>query len=208
MQPRKTIILASQSRDRKRLLTNAAIPHKVIKSNYEEIFQPDLTSKELALFHAKGKALSVQKMIEMDPKLILTNHFIIIAADTVVDFKKDILGKAKNKAHAKEMLKKLMGNTHLLITGVILYDSESNRFAEYVDSTEVEFSSLTDEEIANYVNFSEEYKWRAGSYSMFDRASVFIKSISGSPSNVIGLPMEFTYNQLKEFGINLLKIKK
>ena len=70
------------------------------------------------------------------------------------------------------------------------------------------FSPLDDEEIIDYITYSDEYKWRAGSYSMFDRASIFIESISGSPSNVIGLPMDFIYKELKKLGVNLLKIKK
>ncbi len=203
----KTIILASQSRDRKRLLSNAAIPHVVIVSDYEELPKPVLSSKELALSHAKGKAHSVNQILKINPNLIPTKEFIIIAADTVVDLKGEILGKAKNKAHAIEMLKKLMGKIHSLITGVVVFDSKTESTSEFVDTTKVEFSALTDEEIEDYVNFCDEYRWRAGSYSMFDRASVFIKNISGSPSNVIGLPMDFTYSQLKKYGVDLLKIK-
>ena len=139
--------------------------------------------------------------------MIPTDQFIIIAADTVVDFKGEILGKAKNVSHANRTLKKLMGKTHALTTGVVIYDSESETSIEYIDITEVRFSYLSDEEINDYITFSDEYKWRAGSYSMFDRASVFIESISGSPSNVIGLPMDFVYKELKKFGVNLLKIE-
>jgi septum formation protein len=206
MKSSKTIILASQSRDRKRLFSNAKIPHVVIVSEYEEKLLPGLSSKELALFHACGKALSVQKMIETNRNLISTMHFIIISADTVVDIEGEILGKSKNKSHAIEMLRKLMGKTHLLITGVVVYDSESDSSVEHIDTTEVRFASLTEEEISDYVTYGDEYKWRAGSYSMFDRASVFIESISGSPSNVIGLPMHFIYNQLKMYGVNLLRL--
>ncbi len=203
----KTIILASQSRDRKRLLLNAAIPHVVIVSDYNESHKPGLSSKELVSLHAKGKANSVKQLLKINPKQIPTKDFIIIAADTVVDINGEILGKAKNKIHAIIMLKKLMGNTHSLITGVIIFDSETNATSEFVDATEVEFSPLSDDEIEDYVSFCDEYRWRAGSYSMFDRASIFIRHISGSPSNVIGLPMEFTYTQLKKYGVDLLKIK-
>ncbi len=203
----KTIILASQSRDRKRLLSNANIPHTVIISKYEENPQPGLASKELALFHARGKLSSVQKIVNNEQNLIPTDHYIIIAADTIVDFKGDILGKAKNKGHAIQTLQKLRGKTHILTTGVVIYDSESDISVEHIDVTEVRFSSLTDEEITDYVTFSDEYRWRAGSYSMFDRASVFIESITGSPSNVIGLPMDFVYKELKKIGVNLLKVE-
>ena len=87
-------------------------------------------------------------------------------------------------------------------------DLSENNSTEHVNCTSVKFSLLTAEEILYYVTYSDEYKWRAGCYSMFDRASVFIESISGSPSNVIGLPMEFVYSQLKKLGLNLLKIEE
>lgn len=204
----KTIILASQSRDRKRLLTNAKIPHVIIVSDYDEKLQSGMSSKQLALHHAHGKANSVNEMVKKNSDLIPTDKFIIIAADTVVDFNGEILGKAKNPDHAKETLKKLMGNTHKLITGVVILDSESHITSEYVDCTSVEFSPLSEKEISDYINFSDEYKWRAGCYSMFDRASVFIESVTGSPSNVIGLPMDYIYKELKKFGFNILKIKE
>jgi len=207
MKLQKTIILASQSRDRKRLLSNANIPHTVIVSKYDEKDRPGLSPKELALFHARGKSSSVKIILRNEQNLIPTDQYIIIAADTIVDFKGEILGKAKNETHANQILKKLMGKTHSLTTGVVIYDSESETSIEYIDITEVRFSSLSEEEITDYITFSDEYKWRAGSYSMFDRASVFIESISGSPSNVIGLPMDFVYKELKKFGVNLLKIE-
>ena len=197
-----------KSRDRKRLLSNASIPHTVIVSKYEENPQPKLTSRELTLFHARGKASSVKKLLKINPNLIPTIHYLIIAADTVVDYNGETLGKAKNQAHAIETLKKLVGNTHTLITGVVLYNSETETSSKYVDSTSVKFSFLTDEEIIDYVSHSDEYKWRAGCYSIFDRASIFIESISGSPSNVIGLPMDFIYKELKKSGVDLLKIEE
>ncbi|MBN2157391.1 MAG: septum formation protein Maf [Candidatus Lokiarchaeota archaeon] len=208
MEPKKTIILASQSRDRKRLLSNANIPHIVIVSDYKERNTMDLSSTQLCILHAKGKAYSVRLMLEKNPILIQTPQYVIIAADTIVDFRGELIGKAENISCAKEILQKLMGNTHVLMTGVVIYDSESDTTVEYIDKTDVKFAELSDEEIENYVTYSDEYKWRAGSYSMFDRASVFIESISGSPSNVIGLPMSFVYQQLKKFGINILKLKK
>jgi septum formation protein len=207
MTSKKTIILASQSRDRKKLLSNACIPHEVIVSEYVESPHEELSSKELSLFHAHGKALSVQKLVADNPNMIQTTEYIIIAADSVVDLNGKILGKATDKEHAIRMLNDLMGKTHLLITGVVIFDSDEDTTSEYVGTTEVKFSSLTEDEVESYVTYSNEYRWRAGSYSMFDRASVFIESISGSPSNVIGLPMEFVYQELKKLGVNLLHFR-
>jgi len=203
---RKTIILASQSKDRKRLFSNARIPHIVIISKYEEKSQPTLSPKELALFHARGKLASAREIVESNKAvLIATEHYVIIAADTLVELEGEIIGKAKDRSHAIQILKKLMGKIHTLITGVVVYDSETNTSAERVDTTQVRFSSLSEQEIIDYVTNSDEYKWRAGSYSMFDRASVFIESVSGSPSNVIGIPMDFIFSQLKKFNINILE---
>jgi len=202
----KTIILASQSRDRKRLLKSSKIPHVVIISEYEEEIQPKMSSKQLALHHAHGKANSVVKMVRENPLLISTDSFIIIAADTVVDFNGETIGKAKDQAHAMETLKKLVGKTHSLITGVVIYDSETDTATDYQDSTLVKFSSLSDDEIRDYITHSDEYKWRAGCYSIFGRASIFIESISGSPSNVIGLSMDFVFRTLKKYGLSVLKM--
>ncbi|MHA1729483.1 MAG: Maf family protein, partial [Promethearchaeota archaeon] len=107
---------------------------------------------------------------------------------------------------ASKILQILSGNVHKLITGVAIYDSESENSDEFFDLTEVKFAKLDPDEIEMYLSNSDEYKNRAGAYSLSEQAGLFIERINGSPSNVIGLPMDKIYSTLKKFGINLLKI--
>ena len=128
---------------------------------------------------------------------------IIIAADTVVEFKGKIIGKAKNKAQAFQILKSLINSSHNLLTGVAITELNNPKVVVDYDCTIVTFLDISDNEIRNYIN-TEEWKGRAGAYSIRDRASLFIKEIRGSPSNVIGLPMQKIFQILKkDFGLNL-----
>ncbi len=199
----KTIILASGSRDRKEIFEKSGIPFRIIVSNYEEKYDENenLSPEELVIYLAKGKLETVKKKVKKP-------SYIIISADTIVDFNGNILGKAKNKEEAFRTLKLLSGKKHNLITGVCIYDSESDVTEEIYDKTIVEFVNLDDSEIWNYINHSNEYIGRAGAYSLRERAGFFIKSIEGSPSNVIGLPINLIYQVLKKFGVNLLEIPK
>ena len=115
-----------------------------------------------------------------------------------------IIGKAADKDHAIRLLTAFSGNTHELLTAVSVYDSESNDSVEFVDSTRVKFSDLSAAQIKGYVNNSDEWQGRAGAYSLRERASLFIEKIDGSPSNVIGLPIDKLYPVLLKFGVDLL----
>ena len=129
---------------------------------------------------------------------------IVIAADTLVELNGQIIGKPLDEKDAFRILKLLINHAHNLITGIAITEISSPKMIKDYDSTKVEFLPLTDEEIRNYLKCGE-WKGRAGAYSIRDRASLFIKSIEGSPSNVIGLPMHKIFEHLKqEFNLNLL----
>ena len=115
-----------------------------------------------------------------------------------------IIGKATNEQQAFKILKKLAGKTHQLMTGIAITETSSSKIHVDHDSTKVKFKSLSDDEIWGYVK-SDEWKGRAGAYSIRDKASLFIESIEGSSSNVIGLPMHKIHDIVKSsFKINLL----
>ena len=199
----KKIILASKSVDRTELLNRIGIPFDVLASDIDEekfkkrISDPILLVKELA----KAKLLNVKdKLSERN------SQALIIAADTVVELNGVIIGKAKNPEEAYKMIQNLMGKTHNLITGIAITNTADPKIIFDHDITSVEFLTLSDAEIDNYVK-TNEWKGRAGAYSINDKASLFISKINGSSSNVIGLPMHKIYEILKtEFGQSLFNV--
>ena len=196
----KKIILASKSIDRTELLNRIDIPFEVQASNIDEekfkkrISDPILLVKELAnakLLYVKGELIKKN------------SQALIIAADTIVELNGIIIGKAKNPEEASKILKNLMGKVHNLITGIAISNTDDPKIIIDHAITSVEFLTLSDSEIDNYVK-TNEWKGRAGAYSINDKASLFISKINGSSSNVIGLPMRKIYEILKnDFGLNL-----
>ena len=196
----KKIILASKSIDRKKTFTRLNIPFETIITNIDEGYYKRIFSNPVELVKeiAKAKALKAKDLLKNK-----NIEAIIIAADTIVEFKGKIIGKAKNKAQAFQILKSLINRSHNLITGVAITELNDPKVVIDHDCTIVTFLDISDNEIRNYIN-TEEWKGRAGAYSIRDRASLFIKEIRGSPSNVIGLPMQKIFEILKkDFGLNL-----
>jgi len=129
------------------------------------------------------KCVSVLKKIENSQTNIRIKNgkYLIIAADTMVICDNEVIGKPQNKEDAFRILKLLSGRSHYLITGVCIYDSESTEFEEIFDSTEVFFSKLSDDDIKSYLNESDEYRTRAGAYSLREKASLFISKLQSHP---------------------------
>ena len=199
----KTIVLASKSTDRNLLFERAKIPVEVLITNIDEDQYKAKISNSIELVKrlAEAKALNAKDSLINQGK-----DAIIIAADTIVELDNKIIGKAKNEAHAFEILKKLVDNTHNLITGFAITETNNPKIIIDHEITSVQFINISDNEIHDYLK-SGEWKGRAGAYSIRERASLFIKSIQGSSSSVIGLPMHRIFEILKkEFNINLLQI--
>ena len=198
------IILASGSKDRKDILERANVSFHIYPTDIDEeqyklktLDGVKLVKKlaNLKLLNAKNRLLSAQER---------ETNTIIIAADTIVEFNNEIIGKASNRSQAFQFLKKLQGKSHKLVTGIAIASLDDSKIILDHDITIVEFCPLSDDEIDNYLD-TFEWKGRAGAYSIRDKASVFIKSINGSPSNVIGLPMQKLFVILKnKFNLNLL----
>ncbi|MBA7575520.1 dTTP/UTP pyrophosphatase [subsurface metagenome] len=126
---------------------------------------------------------------------------IIIAADTMVLLDGNLIGKAQNKEQAFKILIQLSGKKHELLTGVALIHSISKKIRTFLDISIVQFQMLTSSEIQRYLDSSDEYIGRAGAYSLYDRASLFIDFVEGSPTNVLGLPMAKLRKELQNFGV-------
>ena len=199
----KRIILASKSVDRSKILNRLNISFETLNTNINESDYKDQYSDPIDLVKelAKVKALKAKELLSRDEI-----GAIIIAADTIVERDGKIIGKAQNDIIAFQILKSLANRSHNLITGIAITNLDDTKIVVDYDITVVTFLDLSDDDIRNYLK-SEEWKGRAGAYSIMDRASLFIKEIRGSPSNVIGLPMQKIYKILKsEFNLNLFEL--
>jgi septum formation protein len=193
-----SFILASQSPRRKTLLEWAEIPFEIIVSDIDESYPSSLAIEEVPVYIAKNKALAVKEMI-LSTKPSLVNQ-CIIAADTVVVLGQTIIGKPNNKQEAIESLLALSGQTHKVITGVVLlHHGQEISFSE---TTLVEFHALTAEQIEFYVDKYKPYD-KAGGYAIQEWIGVVgIKKITGDFYNVMGLPVSKLVQIIKQLNIS------
>lgn len=172
------IILASNSPRRKELLKEHKIEFDVIPSNVDEKLNKDLDVYNNVMMLAKIKCEDVYSN---------NSERIVLAADTIVVYNNEILGKPKDEEDAFRMLKLLSGKTHEVITGVCLMYKEKV-LVDYVVSA-VTFKNITDEDIKDYIKTKEPMD-KAGSYAIQGIGSKFIQSYSGQYDNIVGLPMK------------------
>ncbi|MBD3338747.1 MAG: septum formation protein Maf [Candidatus Lokiarchaeota archaeon] len=199
----KKIILASQSKDRKKLLESIGLEFDILPTDIEENKYKESISEpiKLACELAKAKALRTKENQSLSK---FKQKFIIIAADTIVEFEGNIIGKARDPDDAFRILNKLSGKSHNLITGIAITETLSSKLKVAYDCTKVKFLPLSDEEIRGYLK-SGEWRGRAGAYSIREKAGLFVESIEGSISNVVGLPLQKLFQTLKEhFNTNIL----
>jgi len=193
-----SFILASQSPRRKTLLEWAEIPFEIIVSDIDESYPSSLAIEAVPEFIAKNKALAVKEMIHSTkPELV---NWCIIAADTVVVLDQKIIGKPSNKQEAIDSLQALSGQTHKVITGVVLlHQGQEISFSE---TTLVEFHALTPEQIEFYVEKYKPYD-KAGGYAIQEWIGVVgIKKITGDFYNVMGLPVSKLVQTIKQLNIS------
>lgn len=191
-------ILASQSPRRKTLLEWAEIPFEIIVSDADESYPTSLAIEEVPVYIAKNKALAVKEMI-LSTKPALANA-CIIAADTVVVLDQKIIGKPSNKEQAMESLMALSGQTHKVITGVVLLHQDKE--ISFSETTLVEFHILTLEQIEFYVDKYEPYD-KAGGYAIQEWIGVVgIKKITGDFYNVMGLPVSKLVQKIKQLNLS------
>lgn len=181
------IILASQSPRRTELLSlmklnfSVADPYEV-----EEICPPSIMAEEAGWYISRLKA-------EKYPKELQDND-LLITADTLVILDEVIYGKPKDRQDAINILKKLSGKTHKVITGVTL--KTKNTIQSFSEVTDVTFRSLSEEEIIYYVDNFAPYD-KAGAYAVQEWIGVIgVSNISGSYFNIMGLPTDALYRQL------------
>ncbi len=177
------LILASQSPRRAELLRNAGISFEVHPADVDESLQSNEGSLEYVKRLAHEKALAVLAAEGAGA--------VVLGADTTVVLDGESLGKPLDEEDARQMLRRLSGRTHQVMTGVCLaWREASGEIMSEVEAevTEVEFAEMSAEEIASYVASAEPMD-KAGAYAIQGRASRWIPRIRGCYFNVVGLPV-------------------
>lgn len=183
------ILLASRSPRRKALLEDLGLRCRVVETGHgEESYPKGLEGAEIARFLARHKSLAYSGELERDQ--------ILLTADTVVWSKGKELGKPRNRDEALEILMSLSGGMHQVFTGVCLRGIKKEK--TFVACTDVVFAGLEWSEAAYYVDHFKPYD-KAGAYGIQEWIGlVAVESISGSYFNVMGLPVQKLYHELKQ----------
>ena len=179
MENQRKLILASQSPRRRYLLEQAGLEFTVLPCSIDEASVPLCEPGHYA-----------RKLAEMKTANIAGKHpnCWVIGADTIVVIDNDILGKPGSMEAARKMLAQLSGRTHRVITGFAIFcTAEAYRYSDTV-TTKVTFKVLSDEEIEWYVQTNEPFD-KAGAYAIQGTGTFLVRSIHGSYTNVVGLPV-------------------
>jgi len=185
----RNIILASTSPRRSQLLKEAGFQFEVKTKDVEETYPPELPIDEVAGFLARKKATAAQDFIQNDE--------IIIAADSVVILDGVIYGKPQDYDDAFQMLRKLSGQLHRVITGVCLLSSSNEKV--FSAESQVQIEAMSDAEIDFYVQKYKPYD-KAGSYAVQEWIGLCkISRIEGTFTNIMGLPVDLVYRELMDF---------
>ena len=185
----RKVVLASGSPRRKELLASIIEEFTVRVPQVDETFPASLRGKEIAEYLAALKAEAAQ--------VDLQENEIAITSDTIVWLGDEVLNKPKDAAEAAEMLRKLSGRTHEVITAIALADQQHKIVLS--DTTEVRFKALTENEIQYYIQHYKPFD-KAGAYGIQEWIGyVGVTEIKGSFYTVMGLPVHLLYNALLGF---------
>jgi len=204
------IILASASPRRRELLTQIGLEFEVRVSNVDETVKASTPGKVVEKI-AQKKAHAVFDEIQVEGiranlangERIPREDYLIIAADTVVAFEDEILGKPCTSDHAGAMINGLSGKTHQVYTGVavIYYPGDYSASVEcksFYEKTDVTFYDMEQEEIDEYVATGDCMD-KAGAYGIQGFFARYVKGIQGDYNNVVGLPVGRLYQEIKEW---------
>lgn len=185
------MVLASGSPRRAELLRRIGLDPVVRPADVDETPLPGETAIGLVTRLARAKA----EASRADP------HEVVVAADTVVVLGDEVLGKPRSPEDAAAMLEALSGRTHHVLTGVQVL--RGDRDAAAIEETSVRFRTLSPAEMAAYVTTGEPLD-KAGAYGIQGAGGMFVESITGSDSNVIGLPLATLVRLVADLGVELL----
>ena len=180
------LILASASPRRAELLRLLQAEFQIIPSDAEELAHEHLSPLEICQLNAHRKARAVAKKIP---------DALVLGADTLVFLDGEIMGKPRDLAEARRMLFVLQGRTHQVVTGVSLIHLRGHRERLFAVSTDVTFRPLDERQISDYLSKINPLD-KAGAYAIQEHGDLIVSEISGSFSNVVGLPVERVADEL------------
>jgi septum formation protein len=188
------LILASASPRRAQILRDAGLRFELERANVSERRKRGETARIMTRRLAQVKAGAIVKKLGKEPP-----EGIVIGADTIVEVHGELLGKPQSPRAAREMLMKLSGRTHRVVTSVVAIRIPDYAQTTATESTRVRFAALTTKEIAEYVATGEPLD-KAGAYAVQGLGGRFIEKIEGCYFNVVGLPLARLYHMLLELG--------
>ncbi len=196
------LVLASASPRRKELLSLLVKSFEVLPADIDETPIPDENPEQYVIRMAQEKASATIEKYAQQPSFDPSSIFI--ASDTSVVVDQEILGKPESFDDAKRMLSLLSGRSHQVMTSLCVADFGKRHVVSQCVVTDVFFRSISELEIQQYWN-TDEPRGKAGSYAIQGLGAVFVESMSGSYSAVVGLPLFETAKILAEFGIHSLE---
>ena len=196
-----TIVLASQSTSRRRLLESAGLKPTIIVSHVDEEteFFNSMTPEDMVIALAVSKAHTVRELIDYPA--------IIIGCDSTFDVDGESFGKPGNAEVATSRAQKISGRSGLLHTGHCIIDTEKGKEIADRVTTKVTFSKMSDAEIADYVASGEPLQV-AGGFTLDGFGSPFIPHIEGDYTNVVGISMPFLRSALAQLGYAWPQVKE
>jgi septum formation protein len=180
------LILASASPRREELLRQLNLEFQILPAHVEEIAHEHLSPFEICQLNAHRKARAIAKK---------NPDALVLGADTLVFLDGDIFGKPRDLADAEKMLLRLQGRTHQVVTGVCLMQLRAHRERIFAVSTDVTFLPFDAKQIRDYLSKINPLD-KAGAYSIQEHGEKIVAEISGSYSNVVGLPLERVREEL------------
>lgn len=172
------LVLASSSPRRRVLLEMAGLVFETRTPDVDETRLPD-----------EGPASYVERVARAKAEAVAGQGLLVVAADTSVVFEGRLMGKPGHPEEARAMLRRLQGAVHEVFTGLAVASWEEGAILKsLVDVAEVEFLPMTEDEIVDYVDSGEPMD-KAGAYALQGRGALHVKSVTGSPYTVIGLPI-------------------
>ena len=184
------LILASASPRRAELLKLLKLDFRIVPSDADESAHEHLSPLEICQLNAHRKARAVAKKIP---------DALVLGADTLVFLDNEILGKPRSLKEAEQMLARLQGRTHQVVTGVSLIHLRGHHERIFAVSTDVLFHPLDRAQIRDYLKSIHPLD-KAGAYAIQDGGEKIVSEISGSFSNVVGLPVEKLREEIAAWG--------
>jgi septum formation protein len=189
------LVLASASPRRRELLARAGLAFEVFPAEIDEVARPGEGPEALVERLAREKAAAVARRVGRTPPRL------VLGSDTVVVLGGDVLGKPRDAADAEALLARLVGRTHRVLTGVaVAASAEPAALQSVVVESLVRMRPASAEEIRRYVATGEPLD-KAGAYALQGEGRGFVLEVTGSETNVIGLPLDETLALLRDAGL-------